>query len=381
MLIINYFKDNLAKQLLFAYRIETCTTTQNRSTMRILLTGVILIIANLVFSQTNDTAHQSQAGALQVAEEHYKNGDWPEAAASLRQTLAESPRMQAAWYHLALVYFQMNDYLETELHLEKLFAINPMFEKAYSLYGLALYHRGAYPQAILAFNFAIENHPTDELRLARAICYIAEGEPKFALPDLDEILYKDPGHPQACLSKAAALMELGKHAYALRFLNRIIENDPENTNALTNRAICHFYLGEGQKSDADFQAALSVNANTHTLLARAKCSLKANKPTAALSDVKAAMRLDPKAPEVYFVLGELEMEMGKYGAAIESFDIALDLDHTCIDCYLLKSEAKTQTAQYQEAVNDLHAAMDLAPGNQRAKELLLWVYAKMDGSR
>ncbi len=353
--------------------------------MRFLYTGwailFILIFTNLTFSQISGVAHQPQASTFQMAEQQYNNANWPEAAALLRTTLDESPRLEAAWYHLALVYFQMNDYLETELHLEKLLAINPMFEKAYGLYGLALYHRGAYPQAILSFNFAIDNQPTDELRLARAISYIAVGKPKFALPDFDEILYNDPGHPQACLGKAAALMELGKHSYALRFLNRVIENDTENIDALTNRAICHFYLGEIQNSDTDFQMALSVRSSTRTLLARSKCRILANNFTAALSDVKAAIRLDPKAPEVYFVLGELEMEMGKHEAAIESFDIALDLDHTCIECYLLKSEAKTQITQYQAAVNDLHTVMDLEPGNQKAKKMLLWVYAKMDESR
>ena len=139
-------------------------------------------------------AHAQQRAAPSTTITAYQNGvryydqeEWPEAAHWLRQAVAEVPQNEAAWYDLALTYFKMNDYLETELTLEKLFSVNPLHKKAFGLYGLTLYHRGAFARAIKAFNYAIENEPKKDLRLARAYSYIAAGSPKYALPDFDEI--------------------------------------------------------------------------------------------------------------------------------------------------------------------------------------------------
>ncbi len=319
--------------------------------------------------------------AYQQGTGFYDKADWPSAAHWFRQSTAVDPQMQSAWFNLALAYYQMNDFLEAELHLEKLFAINPFYENAQKLYGMALYHRGEYARAIKAFNYAMNDLPSKELRLARAISYIALGNPKYALPDFDEILYDDPGHLQACLGKSAALMALGKHVYALRFLNRLLDNDPENIGALTNRAICHFQLGDIAKSEADFEKALALKVSTSTLLARAECKLANNQFNEALADAKTCLRHNPKAPEVYFVLGEIEMEQQLYAKAIESFNIAIDLDHTCKTCLLTRSEAETHLSNYENAVDGIYSVLEMEPNNEKAKELLQWVYAKMDRER
>ena len=325
-------------------------------------------------SSNADQAYQQGIG-------FYDTGDWPQAAHWFRNATTKDPQMQSAWFNLALAYYQMNDFLEAELLLEKLFAINPFFENAQKLYGMALYHRGEYGRAIKAFNTAENDSPSKELRLARAISYIAMGEPKYALPDLDEILYDDPGHPQACLGKSAALMALEKHSYALRFLNRLIDNDPENIGALTNRALCHFQLGNFSQSENDFEKALSLNVSIKTLLTRAECRLANHQFKEALADIKYCLRLDPRAPEVYFVLGEIEMEQQLYKKAIESYNIAIDLDHTCKSCYLTKSEAEAHLSNYDNAVDGIYKVLEIEPENEKAKELLQWVYAIMDMKR
>jgi len=344
----------------------------------------LLIFCNLAFAQPaaiEGMSPSSVTNNLNLAEQQFESGNFPEAAALLRQELESNPRSEMALYHIAQVYYQMDDYLEAERYLEQLFTTNPHFEKAYGLYGLTLYRRGAYSQAIQAFGFAISTQPTNQLRLARAASFIAEGKPNRALPDLDHILSGDPGNPAGCLAKSAALIELGNFRHARQYLNRILDYDTENADALTNRAICNFHLGNAQGADLDFEKALAIKPDTRTLLTRAKCRAETGHFSDAINDVKSALRMTPRAPEVYFVLGEIELEMGKHSEAIESFDIALDLDYQCVDCYLLKSEAKTEIAQYQDAVNDLYIAIGMEPENQEAKNLLLWVYSKMDEAR
>ena len=320
-----------------------------------------------------DAEHAYQQGTAQ-----YDSSEWAAAAGWFRQAVLANAQMPEGWYNLALAYYQMGDYLEAERHLEKTLALNPFHENAHGLLGMTLYQRGCYARAIKSFNFAINQQSTTELRLARAICFIADDRPKLALPDLDEILYDNPGHYRSCLAKSAALMSLGQHNYAMRFLNRILDNNPENVNALTNRAICHFYLGDPKQSGADFDKAFSVRPTLTTLLARAKCLLATGAFQKAMENVRMAMQLDAKAPAVYYVMGEVEMGLSEYENALKSFDIALDLDHTCMDCLLLKSEAETHIAHFEEAVKDIYSVLETEPNHQQARDLLLWVYAQMD---
>lgn len=335
------------------------------------------------FSQSSDppvnTTDAKQAYWAGIA--HYDSTDWANAADWLRKATTADPQMQDAWYNLGLTYYQMQDYFETERYIEKVFAINPLYENAHALLGMALYHRGDYNRAINAFNFAINHKPTRELRLARAICHIAAGQPRFSLPDLDEILYEDPGHLRACLAKGAALIDLGQHKYALRFLNRILDNDPENTPALTNRAICFFQLGMKEEALEDFEQSIRLKPQLETFLSRARCHLSNGAFNNALADIKSALQIDSTSPALYYVLGQIEMGRSNYNSAMESFEIALDLDPSCMDCIMLKSEAQAHLNDFEAAVSDIYSILEKDPDNEQAREMLLWVYARMDKKR
>ncbi|MEZ4931121.1 MAG: tetratricopeptide repeat protein [Saprospiraceae bacterium] len=341
---------------------------------------ICLLLPSFIHSQ-EETPPSEMAFAYTQGIEHFDQTDWPEAALSFQQAIAENPQKQSTWYNLAVTYFQMNDFLEAERHLEKLFELNPFFENAQQLYGMTLYRRGDYARAIKAFNYAIYVEPKKELLLARAISYIGLGEPKHSLPDFDEILHNDPGHVKACLGKSAALMELGQYNYAQRFLNRILDNDEENTAALTNRAICHFQLGEDSLAIIDFEKALSIEISTATLLARAKYYLLKNQLLEAMNEIKTATQLTPNAPAIYFLLGQVEMKKKEWKQAIDSFDVALEMDRYCLECYLLKSEAQANLSNYDQAVDEIYKVLEMAPNNSKAKEMLLWIYAKMDKER
>ncbi|MEO1262419.1 MAG: tetratricopeptide repeat protein [Bacteroidota bacterium] len=312
----------------------------------------------------------------------YDSSEWAEAAHWLRKAVDDDPQMADAWYNLALTYYKMGDFLETERLIERVLSIDPFYERAHKVLGMALYQRGEYPRAIKAFNYAIEKEGASaELRLSRAICFIADNRPKFALPDLDDILHEDPGHPRACLAKSAALIDLEQPAYAIRFLNRMLENDPANVQALTNRAICQYQLGHQEKAAADFVLAIAIQPTLSTLIARAKCSLSSGQFQAALADIRKAIQLDANAPMAYYVLGEIEMGLGKFESAIESFDIALHLDHTCLDCRILKSEAAANLTNFTTAISDIYSILAEEPNNETARDMLIWVYAKMDEER
>ena len=335
---------------------------------------------SITFSQI-EILSDPTTNATEISNEghiHYNQSDWAAAAECWRRATILSPEMVDAWYNLALTYYQMEDFFETERHLEKVFAIHPFHVNAYELLGMALYHRGEYARAIKAFNYVLNENPSTDIRLAKSICYIANDNPKYALPELDHILHDKPGNIQACLAKSAALIDLDQHSYALRFLNRILDIDPENNSALTNRAICYFYTGKKNLANEDFQKALSIQPTVATLLARGKCLLTNGQLNQALTIVRKTISLYPKESTIYYLLGEIEMGMSNYDNAIESFEIAFDLDNTCMDCLMLKSEAQTHVTDFEAAIQNIYNILQVNPNNQEAREMLLWIYTQMD---
>ena len=355
-----------------------------RNLRNVPLAIIVWLYAFLPIYSQDDNFNHPEIQTLSTYQEgvsHFDSTDWASAAANFREAVKADSQMKAAWFNLAYTYFNMGDFHETERHIEKLLSIDPFYGQAHELLGMTLYHRGEYARAIKAFNYAIIAHPTKELQVARAICFIAQGNPKYSLPDLDNVLYDDPGHLRACLAKSAALIELDQHAYALRFLNRILDNDPENVAALTNRAICHYRMGNQDLSKTDFENAIFLEPTLATLLARAKCALSSGLFKTAISDVKAAMLLNPNASEIYYILGEIEIGQGKCESAVESFDIAITLDHNCLDCMLLKSEAEAHISDFGAAVKDIYSVLESEPNNEQAREMLLWVYTQMDKNR
>lgn len=351
-------------------------------TLRIISLAItaFLLPISTAFSQIHIQS-DTTATAIEVSNEghmHYNQSDWPAAAECWRRATVLSPAMVDAWYNLALAYYQMEDFLETERLLENVFAIHPFHINAYELLGMALYHRGEYARAIKAFNYVLNENPSTEIRIAKSICYIADGNPKYALPELDYILHDKPGNVKACLAKSAALIDLGQHSYALRFLNRILDIDPENHSALTNRAICYFHTGKKKLANEDFQKSLSIQPTVATFLAKGKCLLASGQLNQALTVVRKTISLYPKEPAIYYLLGEIEMGMSNYKNAIESFEIAFDLDNTCMDCLILKSEAQTHVTDFEAAIQNIYNILQDNPNNQEAREMLLWVYTQMD---
>ena len=137
-----------------------------------------LLLVMPAFTQTviPDTTLSEAVSIFEEGSLHFTNSDWAAAAESWRKTTIIAPEMADAWYNLALAYYQMDDFLETEKHLEKVFAADPFHVDAYELLGMALYQRGEYGRAIKAFNYVINEKPSNELRLTKSICYIAYGE-------------------------------------------------------------------------------------------------------------------------------------------------------------------------------------------------------------
>jgi tetratricopeptide (TPR) repeat protein len=95
--------------------------------------------------------------------------------------------------------------------------------KAMVAEGQILYYRNEYYRAIEAFTKAL-NSPKEEkdpgILIDRANCYIAVGNPKAALLDINELLQKKPDDTRGILAKAEAFFSMGEFEFALVFFEK-----------------------------------------------------------------------------------------------------------------------------------------------------------------
>jgi len=120
----------------------------------------------------------------------------------------------------------------------------------------------------------------------------------------------------------------------------------------------------------------SRSRDTHTLgmvflirTTRADTLLRLNRPAEALSDLDAAIALDPRKTEAFYARGLLRTKTGLYDAAIADFDALLARrDH--INWYFARGLAKYFKGDWTDAALDFSRASRLAPHDNT---FLIWL--------
>lgn len=81
-------------------------------------------------------------------------------------------------------------------------------------------------------------------------------DPAGAIEAFDRALQASPQHVLGLYGKAAALGKLQRHQEALEIINLVVERNPDDYDALSLRGVTHYNLGQFDRAEADFQAAV-----------------------------------------------------------------------------------------------------------------------------
>lgn len=303
----------------------------------------------------------------------------PEAAVKFyNEALAVDASLTDAWYNLGLAQYELGNFREAEVALDKLMELSPADTGNYELYGLVLFRCGHYDRAIASYNLVIASGPTDALYVNRALAYLATGRDKQALEDFEEALRLNYSNANACLGKGIALNNLGQSELAITWLDRALELKPGNPEILSNRAIVYFQAGQKEKAMEDFRNALAKDRKSEIFAARARCFLLEGNPDEAWYDVREALHFDPASAELLELAGEIEWERGNLAAGIENFSKVLEMDPQNYNCYFKRSKILLQNHQFYEAISDLYRVIEMDPFNKEARVSLLHAYSRLD---
>jgi len=139
--------------------------------------------------------------------------------------------------------------------------------------------------------------------------------------------------------------------------------------------------GEGQLDTAieAYTDLLDQDATQPSaLLARGRCYLEKKDYSAALSDFKRAKKIDPKDPDPWVALGDLQFARKKHAQAIEAFDQAITLESNHAQARCRRGMAHYHTGLYRQAFLDLQRAYKLDPEIPNIRRLVQLAIRKLE---
>jgi len=287
--------------------------------------------------------------ALGYAQE--AKGDLAAAEAAYREALAKEPKLASATIGLARVLRRTGRAAEAEPMLRQVIESAPGAIDAYkesARVKMALNRAGdAVGDASIAAAMA-ENDPDAqrlavEVKAAKALEYLAQGQPALAVQDLTALRDQNPTVPEVRVMLAKALAAQRQADPAIAELAKATELDPKNAEA-------QFQLG-------------FVNL-----------VMKGN-PVAALGPLEKAVALDPANPTYRTNFGAALVAQKQLDRAIEELGkVTASPGYNRADAWIYLGQAYVGAKRYKDAVAALEKATAIAPNSDQAYAFLGWAY-------
>ncbi len=304
-------------------RLKTCLT----------LTMTLLIAASFL-GQTETTPDQQRQTAIAL-EQQGKN---PEAEAAWRLCMKANPSNPEPYAHLGLLEARQEHYKEAVPLYRKALALNPAFPGLRLNLGLALFKGGELKQAIAEFKPLIKSQP--------------------------------PGSPEAerlTILLGMAHYGLGEYAAATPYLKQAAANDPRNLPLRLALAHSCIWSKQYQCVLDTYHEILTLNAESaeaDMLAGEALDELKNH--GGAIEQFRAAVKANPREPDVHFGLGYLLWTHRQYPEAVTEFqaELANNPDHAQALTYL--GDAEMKLAHPEAALPLLEKAIRIDRRNELA---------------
>jgi Flp pilus assembly protein TadD len=193
---------------------------------------------------------------------------------------------------------------------------------------------GQFLNSAISYKKAEAIAPLDERsRFTLAMAYIKLDRRDWARAELEKLAAAQPKN--ALYLYWLARLDYDAQAYnaALEKLRKVVALEPQMMRAWDNLGLCYDYLGQFEEAVRNYRRAVELNQRQpqpspwpHLNLAITLLSM--NKLSEAESQLRLALRCDPKLPQAHYQLGLLLEKQNRNSAAIASLIEAATLDPT-----------------------------------------------------
>jgi tetratricopeptide (TPR) repeat protein len=265
---------------------------------------------------------------------------------------------------------QQGKFSEAEAAWRTLVKAQPTDAEAYAHLGFLEARQERYKEAIPLYHQALKLNPSmPGLRLNYGLALFKAGELKQAIQTFEQLLKSEPPSSpdtqRVTTLIGIAHYGLGEYSAAIPYLKQATAGDPQN---LPFRLL----LAQSCLTSQQYQCVLDVYHEILTLNAEsAEADMLAGEAMDAMRDhdgaieqFRAAVKADPKAPNVHFGLGYLLWAQMQYEGAAESFQAELTNDPDNVQSLAYLADANIRMNHPEAARPLLEKAVKIDPKNE-----------------
>jgi len=295
----------------------------------------IFLAAAMAMGSVNSACQTAAAadGQRQAAFALEQQGNNPEAETAWRAVLQGHPADAEAYAHLGFLEARQERYTEAVPLYRKALALNPAMPGLRLNLGLSLFKSGALKEAIQAFTPLLKSQSPSSPEAQRltaliGLAHYGLGEYAAAVPYLKQASAADPQNLAFRLAWAHSCLWTKKYQCVLDVYHEILTLNAESAEAdmLAGEALDEMKNGDG-----------------------------------ALEQFRAAVKADPKMPNVHFGLGYLLWRQMKYEDAAQEFQLELANNPDQDQALAFLADSDMRLSQPEAAPQLLERAIRLDP--------------------
>lgn len=342
---------------------------------------------------------------------HYEAQNYEEALEDLQVALSRKVSMQRSLYHYGLALY--SDILETEDKetLEEFRQVTPGMDlKSYAFFnrGLSYYYAKLPLKAIEAFTSMIRrlsNHAMGYFY--RGLSSYMNKNFKLAVNDLERSTELEPSYT-SFYNLGLSQLNLGDFEGAIKSFTECIRLDTKDKSSYNNRGMAYRAQGHYALAIADFSVAISLDVHyVQAIFNRARCSIdmkdysrsiddltmclelsnseqyyyyraisynNIHRCQEAIKDLKLAISMNPKDPNLYDALGDIHLSNKEYELAENNFTKTIELDPLHHEALRKRGIARNRQQKASHLiVDDIWKSYLLSPYSKVIRDRLKYV--------
>jgi tetratricopeptide (TPR) repeat protein len=241
---------------------------------------------------------------------------------------------------------------------------NPDSVVARSNLGAALSRAGRYEEAITEYSQALKKEPASiPIRLNLALAYYKAAQITVAAEHLVAIVARQPENRQALLLLADCDLQLDQNKKVIELLSPLEKQSPDDLSVAYLLGTAYIRDKQPARGQVLVDRILRNGDSAEARLLIGTTKMNAQDFSDALGDLKKAVELNPRLPDVYSYYGLGLLATGDMAGAADAFRKELDLNPNDFVSNLQLGVVLKQDQLYDQARSYFERALRVRPGD------------------
>ncbi|MHB8218188.1 MAG: tetratricopeptide repeat protein [Candidatus Sulfotelmatobacter sp.] len=308
-------------------------------------------------------------GRWNLAMLHYSAGHYPETISELKIWMERQPNVGTAWAVLGLCEFEMKDYKNALIHLQRGEELG--FGGSPEAAGLARYRLAVLQNRNGQFESAMETLlPGTRSGTPAKEIEIALGMALLRMPFLPDQVEPSKSTLVQSAGEIAALLENSKYDQAYPKFQVLLKQYPSVPFLHYAYGTALGALSQFDEAEIQLRAELQISPESELpYVSLAAVALKRHRPPEALAVAQRAAQLAPDSAESHYVFGRACLEVGQNEQAVREFEQASKLAPGSPEVHfnLAKAYARAKLPEKAEQERTIFARLNALAEQRRSR--------------